>query len=398
MPTYAYKALSLSGAMHNGREVAASITDLRGILASRDLILKSARNADSTFTPGRSRIPLHHIAGFNRQFAVLLKSGIPIVEALALLTSRPGHPRLEAAIRLMLEDIRRGTSLSAAAARLPNVFEPAYCATMAIGEQSGTLAQSLEQYQRSIDLRLRLGAQVSKALTYPLVLLVVLAGVLTFLFVAVIPNFVMMYRDLGSELPGPTQVLIFVASNFHIIASLIIGVVATVIVGDRVWSAAPSGMLQRHRLFLKIPGIGALRRAQAAAASARMLATLTAAGTPLARALEVTSESLPDHHFAAVLRDVHAAILAGGEISSALAQKKLFPPASLKMLEAGEASGSLDLMLKEIAEYHDSELERNLTRLTILMEPALILFAGVVVGGVIVSMYLPVFSLMEAVR
>ncbi len=398
MPTYAYRALSLSGAAQSGREVAASITDLRAILASRDLILKSAREADRAFSFDRARPPLHHIAGFNRQFVVLLKAGIPIVEALALLASRPGQPRLEAAIRLMVEDIRRGASLSAAAAKLPLVFEPAYCATVAVGEQSGTLAQSLEHYQSSLDLRLRLGAQVSKALTYPLVLLSVLAAVLVFLFVAVIPNFVAMYRDLGSELPGPTQVLLVVASHFHLIAGAALGTAASLIIADRIWRAAPGGMQQRHRFFLGFPVVGSLRRAQAAAATARMLATLTAAGTPVARALEVTSQGLPDHHFAAALRDVHAAIGAGAKMSAALAQHNLFPPASLKMLEAGEASGSLDRMLAEIAAYHDGELERSLTRLTTLIEPALTLFAGVVVGGVIVSMYLPVFSLMEAVR
>ncbi len=398
MPTYAYKALSLNGTMQNGREVAASIADLRSVLASRNLILKSARELDRAFTLNRARVPLHHIAGFNRQFVVLLKAGIPVVEALALLASRPGQPKLESAIRLMLEDIRRGTSLSAAAAKLPLVFEPTYCATVSVGEQSGTLPQSLEHYQSSLDLRLRLGAQVSKALTYPLVLLSVLAAVLVFLFLVVIPNFVTMYRDLGSELPGPTQALLLVASNFQLIAGAILGTAVSLIITDHIWRAAPGGMQQRHRFFLQIPVLGSLRRAQAAAAAARMLATLTMAGTPVARALEVTSKGLPDHHFAAALRDVHAAIGSGAKVSQALVQHNLFPPASLKMLEAGEASGSLDRMLAEIAAYHDGELERSLTRLTTLIEPALTLFAGVVVGGVIVSMYLPVFSLMEAVR
>jgi type IV pilus assembly protein PilC len=398
LPTYAYKALSLSGAMQHGREVAASMPELRASLASRDLILKTARQSDAAFSLMRSRTPLRQIAGFNRQFAVLLKAGIQIPEALALLASRPDQPRLEAAIRLMIEDIRRGTALSAAAAKLPLVFEPAHCATMTIGEQSGTLAASLEQYQTSIELRLRLAAQISKALTYPLILLATLSAVLVFLFVAVIPNFVAMYRDLGSDLPGATQALVFLAANFPLIAGLIVTTAIIAAGADRVWAMTPRGMRQRHRFLLKLPVFGGLRRASAAAAASRMLAVLTAAGTPLAAALDVAGQSLSDRHFAAVLKDVHGAIISGDTLSAALARHDLFPPASLKMLEAGEASGSLDRMLAEIASFHDGELERTLTQLTKLIEPALTLLSGLIVGGVIVAMYLPVFSLMDAVR
>lgn len=398
MPTYAYKALALDGATLRGREAASSLAELRALLASRDLILKSARQADRTLWHIRRRPPLQQLAGFNRQFSVLLKAGIPIVEALAILEDRPDQPQLQAAIRALLEDIRQGMALSLAVAKLPQVFEPAYYATVVVGEQSGTLAQSLARYQHSVDLRLRLGAQVSKALTYPLVLMITLTAVLTFLFIGVIPSFVGMYRDLGSELPGVTRALIFIAANLPVIAAVLVSTVLIFFSLDRIWAAAPGGMLQRHRLILRIPLIGRLRRAMAAAASARMLATLMTAGTPLVRALEVTCESAADQHFAAALADVRRSISAGEKMSAALTRHNLFPPASLKMLQAGEASGSLDSMLAEIAAYHESELEQFLTRLTMLIEPALTLVAGGVVGGVIVAMYLPIFSLMEAVR
>lgn len=398
MPNYTYKALSLSGAMRQGEEAAASISHLRDSLATRDLILKSARSGHARQRLPRRRVALHQLAGFNRQFAVLLKAGIPIPEALSLLAKRPGQPQLEAAIELVLDDVRQGASLSAAAAKQPHVFEVAYCATLAVGEQAGSLAQSLEHYQASMELRLRLRKQMAKALVYPIVLMIALAAVLTFLFIAVIPNFIAMYRDLGSALPEATRALIFIAENFPLIGGGIAAALILLVLLDRLWTATPAGLRQKHAIALELPILGSFRRAAAAAETARILATLVLSGTPVARAFAIASQSLSDKHFAATLAEVNQAILAGQPASEALGRHELFPPTSLKMLAAGEASGSLDQMLGEIAAFHEGEVEQSLARVAMLIEPMLTLVAGVVVGGVIVAMYLPMFSLMEALR
>lgn len=399
MPIFSYRALTLTGEARQGQEAADTLDHLRDLLAARDLVLKSARAARAAggLTLSR-RIPLKHLSGFNRQFVVLLQAGVTIPQALSILMARPRQPRLEAGLRQALDDVRRGLSLSQALDRQSELFEAPYRAVIATGERAGALADGLERYQADIDLRLRIGAQVTKAMIYPVILLLTLAAVLVFLFLAVIPNFVAMYADLGSDLPLPTRVLIAVADNFHVIAlSLLVAVVA-VVVADRTWTATPHGAAARDAAMLKLPVIGPFRRAEASAQTTRVLATLIASGTPVSGAISVAAGSVGDRAFAIALARAGVALRDGRSLSDALAAEQLLPPESLKMLGAGEASGSLPRMLADIARYHESELESGLTRLTGLAEPLLILFAGLVVGAIIVAMYLPIFSLTELIK
>ncbi|MDO9384540.1 MAG: type II secretion system F family protein [Hyphomicrobiaceae bacterium] len=398
MPVFAYRALTLSGDSRQGQESADTEEHLRDLLAGRDLILKTAKAARTQGLARGAKIPLKHLAAFNRQFVVLLQAGITIPQSLSILMSRPHQPRLEAALRLLLEEVKRGLSLSQAADKQASAFEAPYRAVIATGERAGALADCLARYQAYIDLRLRIGAQVSKALIYPIVLLLTLAAVLVFLFLAVIPNFVAMYADLGSALPVPTQILVAVADNFHVIAATVVLGVAGLYAADRVWTATADGAAARDAAFMKLPVAGTFRRAEAAAQSTRILSTLILSGTPAAEALAVASTSVTDRAFARCLARANTALHEGRSLSDALAAEALLPAESLKMLAAGEASGSLGPMLADIARYHESELEQGLTRLTGLAEPILILVAGLVVGGIIVAMYLPIFSLTELIK
>ena len=212
MPLFSYKALTLTGETADGLEPANSLEQLREILSSRDLILKTGRVSSGASSLGRP--PLKHIANFNRELTVLLRAGISIPESLSLLSVRPGQPKLEKALQVVTAEVKRGGSLSDAMGKAPAVFDAPYRALVATGEQSGALPVCLERYQDYVDLKQKIGGQVSKAMIYPIVLLIVLSGVLTFLFVEVIPNFVSMYAELGSSLPAPTQVLIAVEENF----------------------------------------------------------------------------------------------------------------------------------------------------------------------------------------
>lgn len=373
---------------------------LRDVLAGRDLILKTARSARTRTLSWSSgnKIPLKHLAAFNRQFVVLLQAGVTIPQSLSILMSRPRQPRLEAALRLLLDDVKRGLSLSQAADKQAASFEAPYRAVIATGERAGALAQGLERYQAYIDLRQRIGAQVSKAMIYPIVLLLTLAAVLVFLFLAVIPNFVAMYADLGSDLPLPTRLLIAVADNFHFAAIAVCAGLLSLYAADRLWTSTPHGAATRDAALLKVPVIGSFRRAEAAAQSTRILSTLILSGTPAADALAVASRSVTDRAVALRLSSANSALREGRALSDALGAQDFLPPESLKMLAAGEAAGSLGPMLADIARYHEGELEQGLTRLTGLAEPLLILVAGLVVGGIIVAMYLPIFSLTELIK
>lgn len=398
MPIFAYRALTYAGEPRRGEEAAETLEQLRDILASRDLILKNATAARERAARFGARVPLRQLASFNRQFVVLLRAGIPIPEALATLGSRPHQPRLERALRLVLEDVNRGAGLSEAARKVPGAFEGAYLAMIETGERAGALPECLERYQSFMELRLKIGAQVSRAMVYPAVLLATLAAVLVFLFIAVIPNFVSMDQDLGSALPWPTQVLIATSEQFPAIALSVAGTVAGAFVLDRLWASRPGGRVSRDRFLGGLPLIGPLRRAQAAAESARILATLIQSGAPLSQALSVAATGVSDGYVGDALARVNERVRNGEQLSAGLEAFAIFPPESLKMLTAGERGGSLGPMLAEIAAYHETELEQSLARLLGLAEPALILIAGLVVGGVIVAMYLPIFSLTDIIR
>ncbi len=396
MPLFSYKALTLTGETADGLETADSLEQLRDILSSRDLILKTGRESRGASSLGRP--PLKHIANFNRELTVLLRAGISIPESLSLLAVRPGQARLEKALQVVTAEVKRGTSLSDAMNKAPTVFDAPYRALVATGEQAGALPVCLERYQDYVDLKQKIGGQVSKAMIYPIVLLTVLSGVLTFLFVEVIPNFVSMYAELGSSLPAPTQVLIAVEENFPYIAITVGSVLGSIWLLDRLWTSKPEGAIARDKALLLIPVFGHFRRASAAAATARMLSILISSGATVPKALHVASSSVSDRYYAQVLVDANRTIKDGNPLAKTLGEGGLFRPTALKMIQAGEASGSLDKMLTAVAAQQEEELATSLARLTSMMEPAVLLVAGVLVGGVVIAMYLPIFTLTDLIK
>jgi type IV pilus assembly protein PilC len=311
---------------------------------------------------------------------------------------RPGQPKLEKALQLIESEVKRGGSLSGAMSKTRGVFDAPYLALVSTGEEAGALPACLERYQDYVDLKQRVRSQVSKAMVYPAALLATLSAVLTFLFLAVIPNFVEMYRELGSQLPAPTQVLIAAERNFPVIALGFAGSVFSLWLLDWLWSSTAKGAIARDKMLLSVPVLGHFRRSSAASATARMLSILISSGATVTKALSVAASSVQDRYFAHSLHEANRAIKEGNALSAALAGGGLFRPMSLKMIAAGEASGSLDKMLAAVAAQQDEELANSLTRLTSLMEPAVLLVAGFLVGSVVVAMYLPIFTLTELIK
>jgi type II secretory pathway component PulF len=396
VPVFSYKALTLAGETAQGVETAESLDHLREILASRDLVLKSGRATGGGSS--LSRPPLRHIANFNRELTVLLGAGISIPESLSLLSERPGQPKLEKALQIVAGEVKRGASLSDAMGKAPAVFEAPYRALVATGEAAGALPTCLERYQDYIDLRQKTQSQVSKAMIYPAALMTTLSAVLTFLFIAVIPNFVAMYNELGSSLPTPTKILIAVQQRFPIIGGTVVAAIVSIWLLDRLWTATREGAIARDRALLAIPVFGHFRRATAAAATARMLSILISSGATVTKALIIAGSSLEDRYFTHVLAKANQAVREGRPLGKSLAESGLFRPMALKMIEAGEASASLDRMLAAVAAQQDEELANSLSRLTSMMEPAVLLVAGFLVGGVVIAMYLPIFTLTELIK
>ena len=400
MQQYSYKALNLSGNEIEGQETAPSIRDLRARLENKNLILVRATksNAPKLQLSWKNRVKIDDLAFFNRELTVLLRAGIPVPEALDLLKDRPNQPKLSAILARVLEDLRNGAALSEALAATPEVFDKTYVAMITVGERSGTLVQNLERIQSDFEFHRKISKQVSKAMTYPLFLLFALVCALSFLFLFVLPNFVAMYKDFNAELPWATKLLMGMTSNIHYILFGALFLIGSLIFAHRKIYSWETGQLFIDELALKFPVIGSFKRAQATAQTARILATLLASGMPLSNAISTAAESQQNSSYADKLRAVRDDVNNGNPFHRALARQNLFPEMSLKITEAGEMAGNLDEMLVEVARFHEEELENELTKLMSLIEPTLILFIGILIGGIIIAMYLPIFSITDVIK
>lgn len=395
MTIYSYQAFTLSGELCAGRQEAASRGELEHLLAGQDLILKSAKAGPRE---GRrlifsQSVGLAAIAAFNRQLVVLLKAGLTLSEAFATLERSPDHPRLNRTVASLRDSLERGQSFFQAAAQHPDMFDPPYLAMIATGENGGTLARCLERHQAHLDLQRTVRGKLRQALTYPAVLGLVLLGVLIFLFSIVIPSFSAMYADLGAELPLPTRILLAAADRSEVVAVGILGLVVSVWLANRILLSSPEARRRRDAALLRLPLIGHLRLAGAAAQAARILATLTEGGATVTAALRTAADGLGDRHVAAGLSRTVDQVVEGRSLSDGLRTLGLFPALSLTMIEAGEASGDLSGMLSAVADHHERALADSVATVTALVEPAMILVSGLVVGFIVVAMYLPIFSL-----
>jgi type IV pilus assembly protein PilC len=399
MPLYQYSALTEKGVLLQGEDVAVSEQELKDRLAARGMLIQGIRG------PGlrrqlfaASQVKPADFALFNQELLALIRAGLTIPDALALAAARPGAPLLEAGLQKVLADVRAGLALSVACSRQPEIFEPLYVTSVKTGEAAGNLAGVLSQYQAYLRQRLDLRAKMTQAAAYPLFLLVTLFVVLGILFIYVLPRFVALYQDFDAQLPWATRVLTAVVDGLPMYAPaafvlLLIGGVAM-----RAWIKTPSGQLRWHQIRERLPLLGEFERGVNAAQLARTLATLLSTGTPLTEALRTTAGSLPSRALRQRLEQAIQNVMQGFSFAEAARKAAVLPPAAVKMIEVGEATGRLDSMLSEIALLHEEQVAARLQRLMLLIEPILMLLIGALVGGIIVVMYLPIFHLADVIR
>lgn len=401
MPVYSYKALSSSGSTVTGELAAHSTEELRHLLADKGMMMQSARPIRARggwhLLPQRS-VRLQELLLFNQEFMALVKAGIPIPAILGLMEQRPDQPLLKRVVARVLDDVSKGRTLSEASAEHPEVFDSLYITSLKTGEQSGELAAALQRYQRYLRLRVAMQKKVQQALAYPLFLLVVLIVILVLLFSFVMPRFVSMYADFGAELPAPTRVLMHVVQYGYVYGPLLLLLGAGGYVLYRYWIGGERGRLQRDRLVLRLPLFSAILKVSLAGQVTRMLATLLAGGMPLVDAMASTAESTGNRALAQAMWQARQKVTEGVPLHQALAELNLFQSTALKIIQAGETAGNLDDMLAEVAAYQEDMLEHQLSRLMAFVEPAMMLLMGVFIGGIILVMYLPIFSVADIVQ
>ena len=400
MPLFAYTALAENGATLSGEGVAVSADALRSELAGRGLLVQQVRTKRSALAfnlPAR-RVRPEDFSLFNQEFIALMRAGLTVPDALALGAQRPDSPRLAAILERVRDDVADGVALSEACARHPEAFDGLYLAALRTGEQTGDFAGVLARYQELLRHRLALRKKVGQALAYPAFLLVALVVILAVLFLFVLPRFTAMYADMGATLPFATRVLIFIVENLPAFGVALGAATVAVVWGWRSWLASEDGQRQRDALRERLPYFGELARLAAAAQLARSLSTLLAGGTPLVEALRTAAGSIGNRLYLDRLTSATRLVTEGSSLAQAVRTTALVPPMAARLIEVGEASGNLDAMLAEAAQYYEEMLDQRLSRVMTLVEPLLMLLMGSMIGAIIVVMYLPVFRLADVIK
>ncbi|NGZ58941.1 MAG: type II secretion system F family protein [Nitrospira sp. LK265] len=339
------------------------------------------------------RLPLGQFLVFNQELLALVKSGLPVLRIWELLIERAGHAGFQRALRDVREDIRGGASASEALAKHCVYFPELYVATVKAGEQSGNLPEVLQRYVAYLKLMVGLRQKVKKAISYPIALIGIGLAVVGFLLTYVMPTFVSVYGASATTLPWATQVLLDMVmhAESRIVPAAI--VVIGVMIGIHTYYATPAGQLVVDRLVLKLPLVGQIAVEHNTVQLTRTLGTILAGGTPLIDALRGARGAVSNRWISQETIGAVNEIRDGATLADALNRSRMFPKLAIEMLSVGEETGSLDTMLRDVAEFYEADLDTKLTQLTTWMEPVLLLVMGVLVGGIVIIMYLPVFEM-----
>ena len=345
---------------------------------------------------GRKKIGNKELLLFNQELLVLLKAGLPIIQALDTILESGGG-KLNEILAAIREDVKGGMDLSAAFEKYPRVFPHLYIASIRAGERTGDLPQTIRRYIAFLKRTEGFRGKIIAALFYPAILITVAVVAIALLLVYVVPTFSNIYADSGAALPLPTQMLINFTTFLRQYLLLFIGVAVAAGVVFKRWRETESGRYTVDGLKVKVPLVGGITVRYALAGFTRTLATVLGSGIPIVEALRMSVGTLNNKVLErGLLMAVHR-VEEGSRLSTALEGMKLMPPLALRMLTVGETTGSLEEMLSDISDYFEDEIERNLQVLTTAIEPAIMVVMGVVIGAIIVTMYLPIFKIASTV-
>lgn len=393
MPLYKYSARSIDGKTINGVMEAESPIRLQQTLkGSNQFVLSIKESGMGSLSLSRAA-PLKDLAILCRQFHAMLRSGVSVVKCLDLLYQQTENRRLKETVFHVYESVQRGDLLSESLRKQKRVFPELMISMVDTGEASGTLDNILGKLASNFEKDLKIRSKVQSSMIYPIVLSVLAIAVVTGLLIFVLPMFVEMFASSGTELPGPTRLLIgmsnFLLSSWYVVVFIIIFVA----VMFKVWIGSESGRLTFDRFKTKIPIIRGTLAKIYSSRFTRSLATLVNAGLPLLSALDITARVVGNHFLAVKLQTVKEDVRSGVSLSQALRRAAVFPVMVHSMIGIGEESGTLDNMLETTADYFDEESEKALQQMVSLLEPALIILMAGMVGFIVISIVLPIFEM-----
>jgi type IV pilus assembly protein PilC len=401
MAEWTLKYADARGAIHQQVAEATSEKELRDRYSQQGFLIYSIKprieGKGVILRPSGKKINVEKFLIFNQQFVTLIRAGLPILKALDLLTDRLTDPKLSKYINGVREEIRNGALLSDAFAK-QGVFPPIYVTSVLAGERSGSLGEVLERFITYQKLSLSVRKKLLVSLLYPAVLVFLVVCLIVFLVTYVVPNFAVLYATMDAQLPAPTRVLIAIGTTAR--NYVLIGFAALVgaIFGFRYWARTPAGGERVDRFLLKIPIAGEVWLKYQVAQFSRVLGTLLIGGIPLLQALDTAADSLGTQVLKRVLADAVRLVREGQALSQSLRKTKIFPSLALDMIEVGESTGALPQMLTSVAEFYEEDVSNSVTAALSLIEPVIMIVMGIFVAFVLISLYLPIFSLADSVH
>ena len=397
MRIFMYKAIDEKCREITGEVSAVDSVKAENSLKTKGLLVKSLREKKQK-NSSKKGINRDDFIQFITEFIALTKAGLTVTESLEQSMKRPGNPGLASALDASLKSIREGASLSEAFGMYPGIFDEVMLAAIKTGESSGSLAAPMEKYRSYLERSNNMRRKITQALVYPVFILCAMAIILTVLFIFVMPRFTALYSEYDAQLPAPTRAVFYVVSNIKFIAPAAAAVIFLAFTGIMYLGKKPSFKHAADKAIFNMPFADSIVAPLHYSSAARSIATLLSGGMPLAESLRTAANCTRNVFFRGKIERVISRIYGGEHFAGAAAAEKLMPETAIKLLEAGESSGALDGMLSEIAGYYEQIADTRITSAMSIIEPLLIFLTGILVGGVVVVMYLPVFRLTEIIK
>jgi type IV pilus assembly protein PilC len=407
MSEFVLKYADQRGEIHQQVATAGSEKELRDRYSQQGFLIYSIRPrraitgaaADSGggLFGRKKKLNLEKFLIFNQQFVTLIRAGLPILKALDLLADRLTDPKLGPHINAVRQEVRRGTLLSDAF-RLQGIFPKIYVTSVMAGEKSGSLGEVLDRYITYQKLTLAVRKKVLVSLLYPSVLIVLTMLLIVFLVTYVVPNFAQLYSSMQAKLPAITIALIAVGTTARSYILIFVGAIFAAIIGFRLWARRESAREKIDTVKLRTPLLGDIWIKFQVAQFSRVLSTLLTGGIPLVQGLEVASDSLGTALLRRALGKAGKLVREGQSLSGSLKTTGIFPALSMDMIEVGESTGALPVMLTSVAEFYEEDVNTRMTAALSLIEPAIMIFMGMFVAFVLIALYLPIFSLADTIR
>ena len=396
MPTYTYVGRSRGGKLHRGELLAASKNEAIAALRKQQILVtvvkEKGKGEGRLF--GRGKVKQKDIAVVTRQLSFMIDAGLPLNQALEIIGTQVDNKALQKTMFEVRQAIEGGSSFSDALAEHPHVFNELYTNMVAAGEAGGILDTILERLSVYIEKAVKLKRAVKSAMIYPISVMAIAIGVVIVILWQVIPTFAKLFTGLGKALPMPTQITIDLSNFVGNYILFIFGGIVALVIALRWYHSTPGGKLAIDSLMLRLPVIGIVLRKIAIARFCRTLGTLISSGVPILDSLDITAKTAGNRVIENAVMEARNSVEAGKTLSEPLRDSEVFTPMVVQMVNVGEQTGELDAMVNKVAEFYEEEVDAAVQDLLSLLEPLIIIFLGVTIGWIVVSMYMPIFALL----